>query len=193
MSSTPVAEVARYTLPAQLLHWLIALLIFGLFPLGLYMHGLPLSVRKIELYSWHKWFGITVLLLVVLRIGWRLTHRPPPLPGDIPPWQQATATLMHELLYLLMLCIPLSGWALSSAAGVPVVWWGVWKLPNLLPANPAMAHLLELVHATLNYTLAALVAVHMAAALKHQFIDHDGVLLRMLPRLLPRSLPRPRH
>ena len=182
MNAPAQPQTARYTLPAQVLHWLIALLIFGLFPLGLYMHDLPLSVLKIELYAWHKWFGITVLLLVVLRILWRLTRRPPPLPADIPHWQQGAAELMHELLYLLMLFIPLTGWALSSAAGVPVVWWGVWKLPSLLPANPALAHLLELVHATLNYTLAALVAVHGAAAIKHQFIDHDGVLLRMLPK-----------
>lgn len=182
MNAPAQPQTARYTLPAQVLHWLIALLIFGLFPLGLYMHDLPLSMLKIELYAWHKWFGITVLLLVVLRILWRLTHRPPPLPNDIPRWQQGAAELMHELLYLLIVFIPLTGWALSSAAGVPVVWWGVWKLPSLLPANPALAHLLELVHATLNYTLAALVALHAAAALKHQFIDHDGVLLRMLPK-----------
>lgn len=176
-------SIARYTLPAQALHWLITLLIFGLFPLGLYMSGLPLSVLKIELYAWHKWFGITVLLLVVLRILWRLTHRPPPLPDSIPRWQQGAAALMHELLYLLILFIPLSGWALSSAAGVPVVWWGVWKLPSLVGANPALAHVLALVHATLNYTMAALVAVHVAAVIKHQFIDHDGVLARMLPKI----------
>jgi cytochrome b561 len=175
-------QSVRYALPAQLLHWLIALLIFGLFPLGLYMHDLPLSVLKLELYAWHKWFGITVLLLVVVRLVWRLTHRPPPLPDTIPRWQQGAAALLHELLYLLMLFIPLTGWALSSAAGVPVVWWGLWKLPSLLPANPALAHVLELVHATLNYTLALLVTVHVAAAVKHQFIDHDGVLLRMLPK-----------
>ncbi len=183
MSAPAQPKTPRYTLPAQALHWLIALLIFGLFPLGLYMSDLPLSVRKIELYAWHKWFGITVLLLVVLRIVWRVTHRPPPLPDSIPRWQQGTAELMHDLLYLLMLFIPLTGWALSSAAGVPVVWWGLWRLPSLLPANPALAHLLELVHATLNYTLAALVAVHVAAAIKHQFIDRDGVLSRMLPKL----------
>jgi len=183
MNTQTSPQIARYTLSAQALHWLIALLIFGLFPLGLYMSDLPLSVLKIELYAWHKWFGISVLVLVVLRILWRLTHRPPPLPDTIPRWQQATAGLMHELLYLLMLFIPLTGWALSSAAGVPVVWWGLWRLPSLLPANKDTAHLLALVHATLNYTLAALVAVHVAAAIKHQFFDHDGVLLRMLPKI----------
>lgn len=183
MKTVPLAEGARYTLPAQGLHWLIALLIFGLFPLGLYMHGLPLSVLKIELYAWHKWFGITVLLLVLLRLLWRATHRPPPLPVSVPRWQQGVADWMHGVLYALILFIPITGWALSSAAGVPVVWWGVWKLPSLLPASPPLAHLLALVHATLNYTLAGLVGLHAVAALKHQFIDRDGVLSRMLPKL----------
>lgn len=183
MKIVPIAEGACYTLPAQGLHWLIALLIFGLFPLGLYMHGLPLSVLKIELYAWHKWVGITVLLLVVMRVVWRATHQPPPLPASVPRWQQGAAEWMHGLLYALILFIPITGWALSSAAGVPVVWWGVWKLPSLLPANKDAAHLLALVHATLNYTLAGLVVLHVVAALKHQFIDRDGVLSRMLPKL----------
>lgn len=174
-------RVQRYNGLAMLLHWLIALLIFGLFPLGLYMHDLPLSVLKIELYAWHKWFGITVLLLVLLRIVWRGTHRPPALPASIPRWQQGVAEWMHGLLYGLIFFIPLSGWMLSSAAGVQMVWWGVLPLPMLLPASKSLAHALVLVHATLNYTLAALVVVHVAAAIKHQFIDRDGVLSRMLP------------
>ena len=176
-----VRPTRRYTAIAMLLHWLIALLIFGLFPLGLYMHGLQLSVRKLELYSWHKWFGITVLLLVVLRIVWRVGHRPPPLPDSVPRWQQQAAEALHGLLYLLILCIPLSGWALSSASGIRVVWWGVLPLPNLLAPDHALARELARVHTWLNFTLAAVVAAHVGAALKHQFINRDGVLLRMLP------------
>ncbi len=172
---------ARYSGPAMLLHWLIAVLIFGLFPLGLYMSELALSPRKIELVSWHKWFGITVLLLVVLRIVWRVGHRPPPLPASVPRWQVGAAHALHGLLYLLILAIPLSGWALSSAAGVPVVWWGVLPLPSLLAPDHALAHRLVEVHEWLNFTMAALVVAHVGAALKHQFVDRDGVLLRMLP------------
>ena len=171
----------RYTGIAMLLHWLVALLIFGLFPLGLYMHGLQLSPRKLELYAWHKWFGITVLVLVVLRIGWRAGHRPPPLPASVPRWQARAAESLHGLLYLLILGIPLSGWALSSASGIRVVWWGLLPLPNLLAPDHALARQLALLHAWLNYTLAALVLAHVGAALKHQFLDRDGVLLRMLP------------
>lgn len=181
MNAATTRQVQRYTLPAIVLHWLIALLIFGLFPLGLYMSDLPLSVQKIELYAWHKWVGITVLLLAVLRVLWRATHRAPPLPAGIPRWQRSAAERMHDLLYVLILAIPLSGWALSSAAGVPVVWWGVLPLPTLLPASKALEHVMVTVHVTLNYTMAALVATHAAAAIKHQFIDRDGVLLRMLP------------
>ncbi len=181
MKTASSTHVRRYTWPAMALHWLVALLIFGLFPLGLYMSDLPLSVLKLQLYAWHKWFGITVLLLVVLRLGWRAGHRPPELPASIPRWQQRVAEGLHGLLYVLILSIPLSGWMLSSAAGVRVVWWGVLQLPMLLPASKPLAHALALVHATLNYTLAALVAVHVAAAIKHQFIDRDGVLSRMLP------------
>jgi cytochrome b561 len=129
LNNPALIRVQRYTWPAMLLHWLVALLIFGLFPLGLYMHDLPLSVLKLQLYAWHKWFGITVLLLVVVRMAWRATHRPPKLPATIPRWQQGVAEWMHGLLYVLILCIPLSGWMLSSAAGVRVVWWGVLRCP----------------------------------------------------------------
>ncbi len=171
----------RYTWPAIALHWAIALLIFGLFPLGLYMSSLALSILKIKLFAWHKWFGLTVLLLAVLRLGWRVGHRPPPLPDSIPRWQQGIAGALHALLYLLIFAIPLSGWALSSAAGVQVVWWGVLPLPELLPKDAALAHALREVHESLNFLMAALVAMHVGAALKHQFVDRDGVLQRMLP------------
>ena len=186
MSSTPSRNPAaqrsqRYTLPAMVLHWLIAVLIFGLFPLGLYMSDLALSPRKLQLISWHKWLGITVLLLVVLRLLWRLGHRPPPLPDSVPRWQAHAADALHKLLYLLILAIPLSGWALSSAAGIPVVWWGVLPLPSLLPADHALARELAQLHKWLNFTMAALVVAHVGAALKHHLVDRDGVLLRMLP------------
>jgi cytochrome b561 len=171
----------RYTNTAIVLHWLTALLILGLFPLGLYMSGLALSVLKLRLYAWHKWFGLTVLTLVLLRLGWRAGHAAPPLPASVPLWQQRIANLLHAAIYLLLLAIPLSGWAFSSAAGVPIVWWGVLPLPMLVAPDHHLAELLSDLHSTLNFTLAGLVAMHVGAALKHHFIDRDGVLLRMLP------------
>lgn len=170
---------ARYTSTAIVLHWLIALLIFVLFPLGLYMHGLKLSPTKLHLYSYHKWAGITVLLLAILRLAWRATHRPPAL--NLPRWQQTASGFVHALLYLLIMAVPLSGWLMSSAKGVQTVWFGVLPLPDLLDKDKALGLLLGVVHETLNYTLLALVIIHIAAALKHRFIDKDDVLARMLP------------
>lgn len=173
----------RYTRTAIVLHWLIALLIFGLFPLGVYMHELPLSPTKLQLYSYHKWAGICVLLLAVLRLLWRIGHRPPPLLPGMPRWQEIAAHGMHHSLYLLLLAVPLSGWAMSSALGVPVVWFGVLPLPDLLAKNKEVGEVLKGVHVGLNFILLMLVLAHTAIALKHHFLDGDRTLARMLPWL----------
>jgi cytochrome b561 len=169
----------RYSSPAVVLHWLVALLIFAVFPLGVYMHELPLSPDKLKLYSYHKWIGITVLLLVAVRLGWRLTHTPPPLPGSIAAWQRRARAAVHGLLYLLMIAIPLSGWMMSSAKGFPVVWFGVLPLPDLVGKDKALGDLLTGVHQALNFTLLALVILHVAAALQHHFIERQPFLQRM--------------
>ncbi len=172
----------RYSAPAIALHWLIALLMCCGFGLGLYMVELRFSPQKLTYYSYHKWIGVTVFTLAVLRLVWRFTHRPPPLPASVPAWQQAVSGATHVLLYLLMLGIPLSGWTYSSAAGVPTVPFGVsaLQLPDLVGRDRDLAVSLKFVHLTLNYTLAGLVLLHVAAALKHQFVDRDGILWRML-------------
>ncbi len=172
-------NTARYTMTAIGLHWLMALLIFAAFPLGLYMHDLKLSPTKLQLYSYHKWIGMTVLLLAILRILWRATHKPPAL--HIPRWQEIGSSIVHALLYLLIMAVPLSGWLMSSAKGVQTVWFGVLPLPDLVGRDKALGHLLGIVHETLNYTLLVLVILHIIAALKHHFIDRDEVLTRMLP------------
>lgn len=174
---------ARYTLTAIRLHWLIALLILGLFGVGLYMADLKLSPQKLQLYSWHKWAGVTVFLLVLVRIGWRIGHKPPPDPAGMPRWQVVAAHGMHHLLYLLMIVIPLSGWLMSSAKGFQTVWFGVLPLPDLLGKNKETGDLLQAVHEYLNYSLAALVLAHAGAAIKHHVVDRDDVLVRMLPFL----------
>ena len=170
----------RYSLIAIALHWLLALLILGSFSFGLYMVELPFSPARIKQFNWHKWAGITVLGLSAVRLLWRLTHRPPAAPAG-PAWQVAAAQGTHGLLYALFFAVPLAGWAYSSAAGFPVVYFGVLPLPDWVSPNPALADTLKLLHRTLNYTLAALVVLHIAAALKHQFLDRDGLLRRMLP------------
>jgi cytochrome b561 len=169
----------RYSTPAIVLHWLVALLIFAAFPLGLYMADLPLSPEKLKLFSYHKWIGVTVFMLAGLRVVWRLTHTPPPLPASVAGWQRRASAVAHGLLYLLILVIPISGWLMSSAKGVQTVWFGVLPLPDLIGKDKALGHLLEEVHETLNYTLLALVVLHVAGALQHHFIERQPFLQRM--------------
>ena len=170
---------SRYTTPAIALHWLVALLIFAAFPLGLYMVDLPLSPDKLKLYSYHKWIGVTVLLLVAIRLAWRATHTPPPLPAGIAGWQRRASAIVHGLLYALMVAIPLSGWLMSSAKGFQTVWFGVLPLPDLVGKNRELGDLLAEVHKYLNFTLLALVVLHVAGALQHHFIERQPFLQRM--------------
>ncbi|MDX8399961.1 MAG: cytochrome b [Gallionellaceae bacterium] len=173
--------ITRYSKTAVMLHWLMALLIFVAFPLGMYMHGLRLSPIKLQLYSYHKWLGVTVFAFAILRLAWRATHTPPALPAVLPHWQKVASQTTHYLLYVLIFVVPLSGWLMSSAKGFKTVWFGVLPLPDLLAKNKALGHLLTTVHESLNYILLALVVMHVAAALKHHFIDKDDVLKRMSP------------
>ncbi|QDZ30375.1 cytochrome b [Noviherbaspirillum sp. UKPF54] len=172
----------RYSIPAIALHWLIALLIVSAFALGVTMVDIPgITPTKLKYFSWHKWIGVTVLGLACLRLLWRLTHAAPPQPLGMPGWQKMAAHGLHGLLYVLMFAIPVSGYFYSLAAGVPVVYLGVLPLPVLIEPDPALKPLLKQVHYALNMAMLAAVALHVAAALKHQFIDRDGVLKRMLP------------
>ena len=172
---------ATYTRTAKSLHWLMAVLLFGLLALGFYMHDLPLSPEKLQLYSYHKWAGVTAFLLVLVRLAWRVAHRPPALPASMPKPMQLAAHAGHGLLYLLMLAIPLSGWLMSSAKGFQTVWFGVLPIPDLVSKDKALGDLLALVHQSLNLLFVAVLAGHIGAALKHHFIDRDDILTRMLP------------
>jgi cytochrome b561 len=172
----------RYSLPAIVLHWLIALLIIGTFTLGLVMTDIPgLTPTKLRYFSWHKWAGVTVLLLAALRLLWRLRRTPPSYPATMPAWQGRAAHGLHGLLYLLMFAVPLSGYFYSLAAGVPVVYFGLFPLPVLIEANPGLKPVLGALHYWLNMGLAALVAMHVLAAFKHVLVDRDGIMGRMLP------------
>jgi cytochrome b561 len=173
---------ARYSGAAIALHWTSAVLIFLGFGLGLFMTGLPLSPQKLRYYAWHKWIGITVFLVAAARLAWRARSPAPPLPPDTPLWQARSAHAVHMLLYLLMVAIPLSGWLYSSATGVSVSYLNLVPLPNLVAKDKALAQALLIVHQSLNFTLAMVVAAHVGAAFKHQWVDRDGVMARMLPR-----------
>ena len=177
----------RYTPTAIALHWVAGALILGNLAFGLYMVDLPLSPAKLKYYSWHKWAGVTIFLLSAARLMWRLTHAAPALPATMPAWQRAAANASHHLLYALFFAAPLTGWLFSSAAGIQRVYFGELPIPDLLAKDPALADTLKLAHRFVNYSLAALVTVHAAAAIKHQVVDGDGVLARMLPFLKPRT------
>jgi cytochrome b561 len=179
------ATESRYTGTAIALHWLLAVAILGMTAVGFYMSDLQLSPQKLKLYNWHKWAGVAILLLSVLRLVWRLTHRPPALPQRIefamPSWQLRAYHASHHLMYALFIIVPLMGWAYSSMAGFPIVWFGVLPLPDFVPVDKEFAQVIKPLHGWLAYTLLALVVVHVAAALKHHFIDRDGLLARMRP------------
>jgi cytochrome b561 len=178
MPSAALASTQRYTAPAVALHWLLALMLFGSFSFGLYMTDLPFSPTRLKLYNWHKWAGVTILALSLLRLVWRATHRPPP-DVAMPVWQARVAHATHGLLYALFFAVPLVGWAYSSAAGFPIVWFGVLPLPDFVPVDKALAETLKPWHGRLAWLMAALVLLHVAGALKHQFIDRDGLIGRM--------------
>lgn len=183
MHSSPLSnETPRYTSVAISLHWLMALLIFAGWGLGFYMQDLPLSPSKLRYYSWHKWTGVTLFMLAIIRISWLTTHPAPHRPQGMA-WQARAARATHVVLYVLMFIIPLSGWLMSSAKGVPTVYFGVLPIPDLLGKNEATADILVQVHRWLAYGLAVLVAAHIGGAIKHQLVDRDGLLGRMLPPL----------
>jgi len=146
------------------------------------MHEMDLSPFKLKLYAWHKWIGITVFGLALLRVLWRITHPVPPPPAGMPAWQRQLAAAVHGLLYLLLILIPLSGWLMSSAKGFQTVYLGIWPIPDLLGKHEALGEILEEVHEALNNGLMWLLLAHVGAALKHHYLDRDDVLRRMLPR-----------
>ena len=168
-----------YTPVAKGFHWLMAVLILGALALGLYMNDLPLSPQKLQLYSWHKWMGVTVFVLVWLRLAWRVTHRPPPPPNTLTPRMKRLAYAGHALLYGLMVVIPLSGWLMSSAKGFQTVWFGVVPIPDLIGRDRDMGDLLQAVHKAFTVVLMLTLAGHIAAALWHHFVLKDDTLRRI--------------
>jgi cytochrome b561 len=181
-TSIPTSHAPKYTKTAIALHWAIAALIVWGFALGWIMtdiHGI--TPTKLRYFSWHKWIGVTVLVLALARLLWRATHRPPMLPDEMHSWEKLAAHGGHGLLYVLMLAIPVSGYFYSSAAGIPVVYLGMLPLPTIIAADPALAATLKTIHIWLNYGLLASVCGHLAAVVKHQLIDRQRLLERMLP------------
>jgi cytochrome b561 len=146
------------------------------------MTDLEFSPRKLMLYGWHEWIGLTVWALAVARILWRRRHPPPAALASIPPWQHRIAELVHWTLYGLLLALPLIGWAGNSALGFQVVLYGVLPLPPLAPEHKALGFTLLALHGWLGWGMLLLVGMHAGAALQHHFLARDATLRRMLPR-----------
>ena len=180
---SPNEAAKRYTTVAIVLHWLLGLSIFAMFAIGIYMSDLPFSSLRLKLYNYHKWAGITFLILSVLRLLWRLLNRPPALPKAIalamPNWQTKIYHATHYALYALFFAVPLIGWAYSSAAGFPIVLFGVLPLPDFMAVDKEFAKQIKELHEISAFSLVGLALLHMGAALKHHFIDKDGLISRM--------------
>jgi cytochrome b561 len=186
---TEAIPARRYSAVAILLHWASALAVLVLIGLGLTMtHAGLAPLRQFQLYQWHKSVGITVLALTAVRVAWRLTHRPPPRPAGMPARERRAAAAAHHLLYLLLVGLPLTGWAVVSLSpfNIPTVLYGLVPWPHLplaavVPDQAAAEGMLKRVHAAGAWILTGLLALHVAAALRHHFLLGDDVLRRMLP------------
>ncbi|GFE80911.1 cytochrome b [Steroidobacter agaridevorans] len=174
-------DESRYGVVAQLFHWTIVVLIIVQFILANRADDLPLGTAKIAVLAQHKSFGITILGLALLRLLWRWFNPVPAEPLDIPQWQRIAARVSHIGLYALLLVTPVVGWLMSSARNFPVSWFGLVTLPDFIEPNRPAYEFLHETHELLAGTLFWLALLHVAAALKHHFIDKDNVLRRMLP------------
>lgn len=173
----------RYGSIAVAFHWLVALLVVGLVALGLYMVRLPdvgFDKKKITLILWHKEYGVLVLMLVAARVAWRWMNALPHL-EPAADWQKLAARFVHLWLYALLVALPITGWLMSSASALPVSFFGVGYLPDLVARDDMLFRVFIAMHKWLAYALIALLAVHAGAALWHHFVERDATLKKMLP------------
>lgn len=181
MRTSTSSETPRYRRPARLLHWIMAAIVITMVPLGIAVNYLPWDAFQDWLFNLHKSLGIVVLGLVIVRLAYRLTHKPPPLPASIPPSQRLLAESVHIVLYVILFAMPLIGWIGTNAYGEPMnVFWSV-TLPAVTGKNEAVSAVLWTMHNVLGLTLGGLILVHAGAALAHRFVLKDGVLGRMWP------------
>jgi cytochrome b561 len=169
----------RYTRTAITLHWTVSALVITALGMGWIMTDMVTSPLKLQVYSWHKWVGVTVLALFFVRALWRLTHRAPAL-LPMPAWERCSALFMHGFLYVMLLVQPITGWLYSNATGRAIVYLGLIPLPNLVAKDKVLAATFKELHDTGGLVLSIAVGLHLLAALKHHCIDRDDTLRRML-------------
>jgi len=171
----------RYGPLPMLLHWVVVVLIIAQVALANVAEDLPDGIEKLAAISRHKSIGVLVLLLALVRIGWKLANPGPRLPAGLPAWQRRGAAASHGLLYLLLVLQPLSGWMMSSAKNYPVSFFGAFQLPGLVAPSEGAYEFAHEAHEILGTLLLVTALVHAAAALYHHFVLKDDVLRRMLP------------
>ena len=177
-----MSDIAKYTKTAMAIHWIMALLILGMFCLGWYMDDLPKgSDERSYFFALHKSLGLSAFLLLVLRVLWRVTHKPPELPSSLDNWQRKTATAVHHSLYLLMLLQPLTGYLSSSFSGYKTKFWGVVALPQWADKNKALNETFTEIHEIVSVVLLICILLHIAGAFAYLFMKHENVLKRILP------------
>lgn len=171
-----------YGTVARCLHWLMAIMVFIMIPVGTIMiqEGLARPTQD-ALFILHKGLGASLLVLIVLRFAWRLTHRPPPLPASVPRAQALAARAVHWGLYFFVFVMAASGFARVRLGGFPIELLDALGVPPMLPENEPLAEIAKGIHATARFGLIALIALHVAAALYHRFVLRDGVVSRMWP------------
>lgn len=176
--NSPVIE--KYTRTAQLLHWLIALLVVVQFTLAWYADTLPRGEAG-QVMAIHKSVGATILVLAIIRILWRFSHRPPAFPRTMPGWEAKLSAVTHWALYFLILAMPISGWMMSSAAGRDVAWFGLFKLPRVIGENEAAGDFFHEAHEIMAIVLLVVALLHIVGAIWHAALKKDGIMQRMLP------------
>ena len=185
----PSTTTTRYTNVAIALHWAIALLVIGNLVLGLQLESFK-GIDRFAMYQLHKSFGISVLLLTVARIAWRLSHRPPPYEATLKSWERRAATATHSAFYVLLIALPLTGWIMVSASkwNIPTKLFGIVGWPHIAPIHAADAAaraniegVSNQTHELIAYTMIALVLLHILGAIKHVVVDGDGTVARMIP------------
>lgn len=181
----------RWGAISQLLHWLILVMIATIAIVGLTMTEMPNNPQKIKIYALHKSFGLTVLVLVALRLLWRFYAGAPKPVAGTPHWQQRIASLTHWALYALMFALPLSGWLFNSTAGYPLQYFGLFNLPRLAAHDEEMRQISRTLHEYGFWLLLLLVVAHAGAAFYHHLFQRDDTLTRMLPARRKRAAAPP--
>ncbi|WP_155905202.1 cytochrome b [Methylopila sp. M107] len=176
----PSPAAGGYAPTAKALHWIVAVLVIGLIAVGVGREFMPKGPERDFVTMLHKATGIVVLVLMIARLAFRATHRPPPPEPGQERWRTAASHAVHWSLYLILLVMPVLGWLGSNALGRPVNMYGVFNLPTLLAENEDLGEAIYDVHGVLGFTALALIVVHVGAALHHRFVRKDAVLARML-------------